>query len=152
MHIWIDNDGCPARMREIVFKAAMRLSVPVTVVGNSYMHVPPGGLVKMVVVSSGFDAADQYIVDHVQPGDLVLTSDVPLAAGIVAKGAGGLNSRGEEYTAENVQERLAIRNLSAEVRSAGALSGGPPPLNDKDIARFASAFDRLLTRLHRAVK
>lgn len=152
MHIWIDNDGCPGRMREIVFKAAARLSVPVTVVGNSYMHVPGGGLVKMVVVSSGFDAADKHIIEHVQQGDLVLTSDVPLAAEIVAKGAAGLNTRGEEYTAENVQERLAIRNLAAEVRSTGTLHGGPPPLNDKDVAKFASAFDRLVTKLHRAAQ
>jgi uncharacterized protein YaiI (UPF0178 family) len=134
-------------MRDIVFKASMRLSVPVIVVGNSYMHAPAGGLIKMVVVPGGFDAADQYIIEHVAPGHLVITSDIPLASAIVAKGAFGLSSRGEEFNKENVQERLAIRNLSAEIRSTGALPGGPSALGARDISKFASAFDRLITRL-----
>ncbi len=150
MHIWIDNDGCPARMREIVFKASARLLVPVTVVGNSFMHVPKNGLTTMIVVDSGFDAADKYIIDNVAAGDLVITTDIPLASAIVDKGAFGLSSRGEEYTAENAREKLAMRNLAAEVRSTGTMFGGPPPMNDKDINRFASSFDRLVTRLHQA--
>lgn len=137
-------------MREIIFKASVRMKVPVTVVGNSFMHVPKNGLVDMIVVNSGFDAADQHIIDHVLPGDLVITSDIPLAAAIVDKGAHGLSSRGDEYTAENAGEKLALRNLAAEVRSTGTLQGGPPPMNDKDINRFSSAFDRLATRLHQA--
>jgi uncharacterized protein YaiI (UPF0178 family) len=150
MHIWIDNDGCPARMREIVFKASTRLMIPVTVVGNSFMHVPKNGLTTMIVVDSGFDAADKYIIDNVVAGDLVITTDIPLASAIVDKGAFGLSSRGEEYTVENAREKLAMRNLAAEVRSTGTMFGGPPPMNDKDINRFASAFDRLVTRLHQA--
>ena len=137
-------------MREIVFKASIRMNVPVTVVGNSFMHVPKNGLIDMIVVSSGFDAADQHIIDHVAAGDLVITTDIPLAAAIVDKGAFGLSSRGEEYTPENAQEKLAMRNLAAEVRSTGTLQGGPPPMNDKDVNRFASAFDRLAQRLHQA--
>jgi uncharacterized protein YaiI (UPF0178 family) len=147
MRLWVDNDGCPKLVRELVFKAAERRKIPVSVVANSYMKVPPGGLVQMIVVPGSFDAADDHIATHVEAGDLVITADVPLAARIVQKGAVGLSPRGETFDAASVQERLAIRNLAQELRSAGEIHGGPPPLGDADKKRFADAFDRLLTKL-----
>jgi uncharacterized protein YaiI (UPF0178 family) len=156
MQIWIDNDGCPRMARELVFKAATRLKVPVHVVANSYMHLPPSPLFKMVTVAGTFDAADQHIADHVEPLDLVVTADVPLAQKIVKKGAYGLNPRGEVYDESNVDERLSVRNLMAELRSGGEamgnVGGGPPPLGEADKKRFANALDRLLTQLVRGQK
>ncbi len=150
MQIWIDNDGCPRMARELVFKAATRLKTPVVVVANSYMHLPASPLFKMVTVSGAFDAADQKIIDDVQAGDLVITADIPLADKIVQKGATGLSPRGELFDASNVQERLAVRNLMAELRSGGEIQGGPPPMGELDKKRFADALDRLLTQLSRA--
>lgn len=154
--IWIDNDGCPRMARELVFKAATRLQTSVTVVANTYMHLPPSPLFKMVTVSRAFDAADQHIEEHVQPGDLVITADVPLAQKIVKKGAFGLNPRGDVYDASNVEERLAMRNLMAELRSGGEamgnVGGGPPPLGDADKKRFANGLDKILTQLTRGAK
>lgn len=156
MQIWIDNDGCPRMARELVFKFAERLKTPVTVVANSYMHLPPSPLFKMVTVSRDFDAADHHIEEHVQAMDLVITADVPLAQKIVKKGAYGLNPRGEVYDQSNVDERLSVRNLMAELRSGGEamgnVGGGPPPLGEADKKKFANALDRVLTQLSRGVK
>ena len=147
MRIWLDNDGCPQIVRDIVFRAAQRRQVPVAVVANRYMHIPAGGLIQMIPVSGAFDAADNYIADHAMPGDLVITADIPLASRIVQKGCLGLNPRGEVYTEANIQERLALRNLMQELRSGGEIQGGPPPLGDLDKKRFADSFDRVLTSL-----
>ena len=151
MRIWIDNDGCPKMCRELVFKAAERLKTPVTVVANSYMHLPPSPLFQMVTVSRDFDAADKHIIEHVGKGDLVVTSDVPLAEKIVQRGAVGLSTRGDVFDASNVQEKLAVRNLMAELRSGGEAmgfsGGGPPPLGEADKKKFANGLDRLLTQL-----
>ncbi len=156
MQIWIDNDGCPRMARDLVFKFAERLKTPVTVVANSYMHLPPSPLFKMVTVSRDFDAADQHIEEHVQAMDLVVTADVPLAQKIVKKGAYGINPRGEIYDQSNVDERLSVRNLMAELRSGGEamgnVLGGPPPLGDADKKRFANALDKIMTQLSRGVK
>lgn len=156
MQIWIDNDGCPRMARDLVFKFADRLKVPVTVVANAFMHLPPSPLFKMVTVSRDFDAADQHIEDHVQAMDLVVTADVPLAQKIVKKGAYGINPRGEIYDQSNVDERLSVRNLMAELRSGGEamgfFGGGPPPLGEADKKRFANALDRIMTQLARGVK
>jgi uncharacterized protein len=147
VQLWVDNDGCPRLVVEIAFKAAERRRFPVTVVANRYSKVPPGGLVKMVVVSGAFDAADNHIADNCAAGDLVITGDVPLAARVVAKGATALNPRGEIYDASSIQERLAMRNLMQELRSGGEIQGGPAPLGEGDKKRFADAFDRLVTKL-----
>lgn len=156
MQIWIDNDGCPRMARDLVFKFAERLKTPVTVVANSFMPIPPSPLFKMVTVSRDFDAADQHIEEHCQAMDLVITADVPLAFKIVKKGAYGLNPRGEVYDQSNVDERLSVRNLMAELRSGGEamgnVGGGPPPLGEADKKKFANALDKILTQLSRGVK
>lgn len=149
LQIWIDNDGCPRLVRDMVFRTSERRRIGVIVVGNSFMHVPPGGLIQMVRVAGSFDAADNHIADSVLSGDLVITADVPLANRIVAKGALGLTPHGEMYDAENIGERLATRNLMQELRSGDEVRGGPPPFGDADKKRFADALDRLVTKLMR---
>ncbi|MBC7358741.1 MAG: YaiI/YqxD family protein [Desulfacinum sp.] len=146
MNIWIDADGCPRDIKEIVFRAARRLRLPVFVVGNRPLAVPRSPLITMVRVSGDFDAADQAIAQRVAPGDLVITADVPLASQVVAKGAGAIDPRGTTYTEENVGERLSIRNFLHDLRGAGLAQGGPGPLSESDRRRFASALDRALTR------
>ncbi len=147
MRIWLDNDGCPQIVRDIVFKAALKRKVAVAVVANRYMHVPPGGMIQMIAVSGAFDATDNHIAENAVPGDLVITADIPLASRIVEKGCMGLNPRGEIYTEANIRERLAMRNLMQELRSGGEIQGGPAPLGDLDKKRFADSFDRVLTSL-----
>lgn len=134
-------------VRDLVFKVSDRRKLAVVVVANSHMHLPQSPLLTMIVVSGAFDAADNHIAEHVGAGDLVITSDVPLASRIVEKGALGLSTRGEVFDPSNVAERLSTRNLMAELRSAGDISGGPPPMNEKDKKRFADALDRLVAKL-----
>jgi uncharacterized protein YaiI (UPF0178 family) len=154
MRIWIDNDGCPAVVREMVFAAAKRRSIEVTVVGNSQPRIPLSPLFTAIRVANGFDAADNYIADEAKPGDLVLTSDVPLAARIVAKGATGLNSQGTIFNAASIGDQLATRNLMQELRSGNmtgmANGGGPPPFDERAKKRFADALDRLVTKMSSA--
>lgn len=147
MRIWIDNDGCPRPVREVVLKAAERRSVAVVVVGNSFMRLPPSPLFRMQVVSGAFDAADHYIIEHVAAGDMVVTADIPLAAQIVAKDAKAVTPRGQVIEAHNAGELLATRNLLSELRGAGEVQGGPAAYGEGDKKRFANAFDRLLTSL-----
>ena len=147
MRIWIDNDGCPRIVREIVLKTAERRNLEVTVVGNSYTRLPVHPRFKMEVVSGDFDAADDFIVAGVQPRDLVVTSDVPLAGRIVAIGAWGISSHGVVFDQHNIGERLATRNLLQELRSGGEVFGGPPPFGEAEKKKFADAFDRLVTNL-----
>jgi uncharacterized protein YaiI (UPF0178 family) len=148
MRIWIDNDGCPGVVREMVFAAATRRSIPVVVVGNAQPRIPSGPLFTAVRVPGGFDAADDHIAEHVGSGDLVITSDVPLAARIVAKGAFGLSAQGTVYDSASIGELLATRNLMQELRSGGmtgmASGGGPPPFDARAKKRFADALDRLV--------
>lgn len=148
MTIWIDDDACPAAIREIVFRASKRLSVPVRLVANRYLGDLGAGsnLITAVRVPGGFDEADRHIAEHVAPGDLVITADIPLAAMIVARGATGLDPRGEVYGKDNVQARLTMRNFMQEMRSMDLVKGGPPPLGARDKHRFAAALDRLLTK------
>lgn len=149
MKIWIDADACPASVKAIVFRASQRIRIPVTLVANHRAQTPPSPMIKVVQVSQGFDAADDYIVDHAAASDLVITADIPLAARLVAQGIPALNPRGELYTADNIQERLALRNLKEELRSAGSITGGPAPYHDRDKQAFANSLDRWLTQ-HRA--
>jgi uncharacterized protein YaiI (UPF0178 family) len=143
--IWLDGDACPRSIKEIVFKASKRTSVPTVVVANSLPRVEKSPFISCVVVSSAFDAADNYIVTHCQEKDLVITADLPLADLVVAKGARALNPRGKVYTASNIKDQLSMRNLLTEFRG-GLMStgGGPKEFGAADIKTFAAAFDRLL--------
>ncbi|MFZ1641800.1 MAG: YaiI/YqxD family protein [Candidatus Contendobacter sp.] len=145
MKIWIDADACPAPVKAIVFRASQRARVPVTLVANHRAQTPPSPLITVVQVSQGFDAADDYIVEHATANDLVITADIPLAARLVAQGIPALNPRGELYTEDNVQERLALRNLKEELRTAGNMTGGPAPYHNRDKQAFANSLDRWLT-------
>lgn len=129
-----------------MFRASRRLKVPVTLVANRALPTPPSRLIKAVQVGAGFDLADHYLLQHAANTDLVITADIPLAALLIERGVPALNPRGELYTENNVRERLSIRNLREELRSAGVLGGGPPPYGDRDKQAFANGLDRWLTR------
>jgi hypothetical protein len=146
MHIWVDADACPAAIKEILYRAALRTGVPLTLVANQPLHTPPSRLIRSVQVRRGFDVADSHIVERLQPGDLVITADIPLAADVIEKGGEAINPRGEHYTPENIRERLALRDFIAELRDTGQVVGGPPPLSPSDRQSFANALDRWLTR------
>ncbi|MDZ4261866.1 MAG: YaiI/YqxD family protein [Pseudomonadota bacterium] len=146
MHIWVDADACPKVVKDILFRAAERVQMALTLVANQPLSTPPSRLITTVQVPQGFDVADNYIVLHLQPGDLVVTADIPLAAEVIEKGALALNPRGELYTRNNVRQRLAMRNMMEELRSNGQITGGPPPLNQRDRQTFANALDRLLAK------
>jgi uncharacterized protein YaiI (UPF0178 family) len=146
MHIWVDADACPVVIKQILFKAAQRTQLPLTLVANQPLSTPPSALIKSVQVEAGFDVADNYIVQQVKVGDLVVTADIPLAADVVEKGAYAINPRGELYTPENIRQRLQMRNFMEEMRNTGQASGGPPPLNNADRQYFANNLDRLLAK------
>ncbi len=152
MRIWIDADAAPREVKEIVFRAAARLTVPAILVANQRLQPPAGNpLVSAVRVEGGPDVADQYIVDHAAPGDLVVTQDIPLAALLVPKGIAVLDVRGDEHTAETIGERLALRDFMDQLRSTGVTTGGPPAWDARTKQAFAAALDRTLTRLVRAL-
>lgn len=143
--IWIDADACPKAIREVVYRAAFRLKLPVTIVANTFLSTPPH--VRSVQVGKGSDVADQYIVEQLIPKDLVITTDIPLAALAVEKGAVVLDHRGEVYTEENVRERLSMRDFMKEIRDSGVITGGPAPFGPKDVEHFANALNTILTKL-----
>jgi uncharacterized protein len=145
MQIWVDADACPAVIKDILFRAAERARVPVTLVANTPLRAPSSPFIKTVRVPKGFDVADKRIAELVQPGDLVITADIPLAADVVRRGGQALNPRGELYTEDNVQEHLAVRNLMDTLRGSGANIGGPAAFNQSDRQAFANQLDRLLT-------
>lgn len=150
MKIWIDADAAPREVKELVFRAAKRLQVATVLVANQRLHPPPGNpMVSSVLVSGGPDVADDYIAEHATAGDLVITQDVPLAAVLVGQGAAVLDPRGEEHTSHTIGERLSIRDFMDRVRSAGGVTGGPPPYDGRARQAFAAALDRTLTRLRR---
>lgn len=146
MQVWVDADACPGEIKELLFRAAVRRNVKITLVANQPMYTPKSEFIDSVVVSQGANVADQRIVELLAPGDLVVTADIPLAADVVAKGGQALNPRGELYTDSNVGERLAVRNMLDEMRGGGAITGGPPNFNAKDKQAFANQFDRWLTK------
>jgi uncharacterized protein len=145
--IWIDADAAPRPMKEIVFRASDRRKIAVTLVANRWQRTPSSTRINLVVVDDGFDAADDYIAEHCEPGDVVITADIPLAARIVAKKVGAISPRGREFDEDNIAERLSTRNLMEELRGAELVSGGAPPFGDKDRQRFANALDRALQRM-----
>ena len=150
MIIWVDADACPRDSKDLVFRMAVKRRIQAILVANSQMATPRSELVTLTVVPGGFNEADDYIVEQVQPGDLVITADIPLGARIVDRGALGLDPRGKVFDPQNVKERLATRNLMAELREGGMMGGGPPPYKPRDRSQFASALDRLLTQLLKA--
>ncbi|MBT6273547.1 MAG: YaiI/YqxD family protein [Chromatiales bacterium] len=144
--IWVDADACPVMIREILFRAAERTSRPMTLVANTPIKTPPSRTIRFVQVQQGFDAADHYIAENVKAGDLVVTQDIPLAAEVVEKGAMGLNPRGEPYTLENVRSRLEMRDMNEELRSFGAVSGGPSAMGPREKQAFARQLDKWIAR------
>jgi len=146
MKIWVDADACPVVIKEILFKAAKRTGVKVTLVANHYLKIPALKNIIFLQVPSGFDVADNEIVRQLEKGDLVITGDIPLAAEVIEKGAHALNPRGELYTTENIKARLNMRDFMDSLRSSGIDTGGAPPLNQTDRQIFANHLDRFLTQ------
>ncbi|MBF0170964.1 MAG: YaiI/YqxD family protein [Nitrospinae bacterium] len=145
--IWIDADACPRGVKEILYRAAQRIGAPLVLVANQPLWTPPSQLIRSVLVPGGHDVADAWIADHMAPGDLVITADIPLAAMVVERGGTALDPRGHLYTAENVRERLSMRDFMADLRGAGVETGGPRPWGKNDQQSFANALDRTLTGL-----
>lgn len=148
MKLWIDADAAPRDVKELVFRAARRLGIEAVLVANQRLQPPPGNsLVRAVWVDGGADVADAYIAAHAEPGDLVVTQDIPLAAELVPRGIVVLDPRGDEHTEETIGERLSVRDFMEQARTAGMITGGPPPYDARARQAFAAALDRALTRL-----
>jgi len=145
MQIWVDADACPAVIKDILYRAAERARVSITLVANTPLRTPSSPFIKTLRVHKGSDVADRRIAELVQPGDLVITADIPLAADVVRRGGHALNPRGELYTEDNVQEHLAVRNLMDTLRGSGENIGGPAAFSQGDRQAFANQLDRLLT-------
>ena len=145
--VWVDADACPRPVKDVLFRAADRRKVDVILVANASMAVPRSPRVRSLTVPHGFDAADDYIVEHSEAGDMVVTQDIPLAAQLVEKGVAVINPRGEELDGSNIGERLSVRNFMDEMRGAGVHTGGPSAFGERDKQAFANGFDRVLTRL-----
>ena len=146
MKIWVDADACPVVIKEILFKAALRTGIELTLVANQPIRVPPSRNIKSVQVESGFDAADNEIVKRLDVGDLVITGDIPLAAEVIEKGGHALNPRGELYSADSIKAKLNMRDFMDTMRASGIHTGGPPVLSQSDRKSFADHLDKLLTR------
>ena len=146
MKIYVDADACPQAAKQILFKAALRTHQKLILVANQFIAAPQDPLIKTVRVSSGADVADNYIVDHTEAGDLIITADIPLADRVIDKHAVALNPRGEFYTKENIRERLSLRDFFHDLRSSGVNTGGVKPLSPQEIKLFADALDRYLTK------
>lgn len=146
MHIWVDADACPTVIKDILFRAAERSGLQLTLVANQFLRTPPSPRVRMVQVPAGFDEADKYIASHVSAGDLVITADIPLAADIVGKDAHALSPRGELYGKENIRELLDLRNFMDTLRNTGVDTGGPAAFSQGDRQTFANRLDRFLRR------
>ena len=146
MNIWVDADACPVVIKDILFRAAERTGVQLTLVANQPVRIPPSRCIKFIQVASGFDVADNEIVKRLGAGDLVITADIPLAAEVVEKGAYALNPRGELYSADNIRARLNMRDFMDTLRASGIDTGGPPALSQGDRKSFANHLDKILTR------
>ncbi len=142
--LWIDADACPNVIKDILFRAADRKQLSLVLVANRYIAAPSSPYIEAVQVASGFDVADNYIVQNCQANDLVITADIPLAADVIAKKAFALNPRGELYTPENIKEHLAMRDFMTSLRDTGRISGGPSAFGQQDKQAFANALDRFL--------
>jgi uncharacterized protein YaiI (UPF0178 family) len=144
--IWVDADACPNPIKEILFRAAERTGIALALIANHEVKVPPSRHISFLRVASGFDVADDEIVRRLDPGDLVITGDIPLAAEVIEAGGQALSSRGELFTTENIKARLTMRDLMESLRASGIDSGGHAPLNQGDRKAFADQLDRIITR------
>ena len=146
MQIWVDADACPGVIKEILYRAAIRKQIMLTLVANQALRTHASPYIKSLQVPSGFDVADNRIVELMEAGDLVITADIPLAASVIEKGGHALNPRGTLYSQENIRETLSLRNFMADLRSSGVETGGPPIFNQRDRQAFANQLDRLLAQ------
>lgn len=144
--IWVDADACPGPIKEILFRAAERARVQVTLVANQWLSTPASRHISALQVQGGFDAADDLIAERAAPGDLVVTQDIPLAARVLENGAEAVNPRGERFTRDNIAERLSVRNFMEELRGAGVQTGGPSAFSARDRQAFANQLDGWLAR------
>ncbi|MCP1437942.1 uncharacterized protein YaiI (UPF0178 family) [Erwinia persicina] len=144
MPVWVDADACPKVIKEVLYRAAEREQVMVTLVANQSLSVPPSRFLRTLRVPAGFDVADNEIVRRAQPGDLVITADIPLAAEVMEKGAVALNPRGERYSEATIKERLTMRDFMDTMRASGVQTGGPATLNQRDRQQFANELDKWL--------
>ncbi len=144
--IWVDADACPKVIKEILYRAAERKGMALILVANQPLQTPPSRHIRSVRVGAGFDVADNYIVQRMSPGDLVITADIPLAAEVVEKGALALNPRGDLYTEENIRQRLNMRDFMDTLRASGVDTGGPASFSQTDRREFANQLDRLLAK------
>lgn len=146
MRIWVDADACPAAIKEILFRAAQRTATPLTLVANKHVRVPPSPYIKSLRVDAGFDVADNEIVNRLDRGDLVVTSDIPLAAEVIEQGGHALSPRGELFSADTIRGRLNMRDFLDTMRASGVHTGGPAALSQSDRKKFADNLDRLLAQ------
>jgi uncharacterized protein YaiI (UPF0178 family) len=146
MQIWVDADACPKVIKEILFRVADRLQIRLTLVANKLLYCPPSRHIRAIQVPAGFDVADNKIAELAEPGDLVITADIPLAAEVIARGSHALNPRGELYTSDTIRERLTMRDFIEGLRGSGVETGGPPALSQSDRMAFANQLDRFLAR------
>ena len=144
MDIWVDADACPVVIKEILYRAAERTGTVITFVANKSFRVPNSRFIKFLKVGSGFDIADNEIIKHLKPGDLVITSDIPLASDAIDKSCSALNPRGELYTKDNIKSFLYLRDFKDTLRASGIETGGPSPMRQKDRHKFANHLDKLL--------
>ena len=146
MEIWVDADACPVVIKDILFRAAKRSGLMITLIANHQIPVPKSPHIRFIQVVSGFDVADNEIVKRLNANDLVITSDIPLAAEVIEKGGTALSPRGELYTTENIRARLTMRDFMDTLRSSGIDTGGPPALSQRDRKSFADTLDKIITK------
>jgi len=144
MQIWVDADACPKAIKDILFRAAERIGILTILVANQYLQTPPSRYIKSVLVTSGYDVADNEIVKRLSAGDLVITGDIPLAHEVIGKGGHAINLRGERYSQDTIKERLSMRDFMDTLRASGINTGGPSALNSRDIQAFANQLDKFL--------
>ena len=145
MQIWIDGDACPKAIKTILFNAANRTKTNLIIVSNHFVNIPASPFIKRWMVGAGFDVADQKIIDHVEPNDLVITADIPLADAILSKNAIALNPRGKLYSASNIKHILAMRNINETLRDSGMISGGAAAMSSREVQEFSNHLDRILS-------
>ena len=144
MLIWVDADACPKAIKDILFRAAERTGIMTILVANQFLQTPPSRYIKLVLVTSGYDVADNEIIKRLRVGDLVITGDIPLAYEVIGKGGHAINPRGERYTQDTIKERLSMRDLMDTLRASGINTGGPSALTSRDIQAFANQLDKFL--------
>jgi len=146
MKIWVDADATPVAIKEILFRAAERTGISMSLVANQPMRIPNSPLIDFILVEAGFDVADNEIVKRLTPGDLVITADIPLAADVIEKGGSALDPRGEMYSPDTIRSRLNMRDFMETLRSGGVVTGGPPAMSPADRKAFAGELDKFITR------